>query len=143
MLSLVNQCVVLLDACVLVPMPICDTLLRLAEEPSVYIPRWTSKILDEVSATLLKMGYSAEQAQRRIRVMREQFEDAEVTCYEGLIPSMTNHEKDRHVLAAAVHCGADAIVTGNTRHFPSEAVSAYSLEVLTPDEFLVHQLVVV
>ena len=31
--------------------------------------------------------------------MREPFPEAMVTGYENLIPSMTNHPKDRHVLA--------------------------------------------
>jgi len=34
------QYTVVLDTCVLVPMPLCDTLLRLAEEPVLYVPKW-------------------------------------------------------------------------------------------------------
>jgi hypothetical protein len=34
MLSTTNQYIVVLDACVLAPMPLCDLLLRLAEEPA-------------------------------------------------------------------------------------------------------------
>ena len=37
--------------------------------------------------------------------------------YEQLIPRMTNHEKDRHVLAAAVPGQVPIIVTFNLRHF--------------------------
>jgi predicted nucleic acid-binding protein len=140
MISLVNQYTVVLDACVLAPMPLCDTLLRLAEEPAVYIPKWSACILAEVSSALAKMGYSTAQAARRIQVMRQSFEDAEVQGYEALIPSMTNADKDRHVLAAAVHCGAAAIVTNNIRHFPMESLIAYEIEPLTPDQFLLHQL---
>ena len=36
------------------------------------------------------------------RTLRAVFPAAEVTGYETLIDGMTNHEKDRHVLAAAV-----------------------------------------
>ena len=50
----VNDFTVVLDACVLAPMPICDTLLRLAEEPSFYIPKWSGHILAEVRSTLTK-----------------------------------------------------------------------------------------
>ena len=52
---------------------------------------------------------------------------------------MTNDRKDRHLLAAAVRCGAHAIVTSNVRHFPAESVRVYEIDVLTPDDFLVHQ----
>jgi len=52
---------------------------------------------------------------------------------------MTNHPEDRHVLAAAVRCGAHAIITHNVRHFQPESAKLYGLDVLTPDDFLVHQ----
>ncbi len=108
-----NGYIAVLDTCVLAPMPLCDTLRR--------------------------MGYSAEQASRRIDAMEAAFEDAGVTGYEELIGTMTNDVKDRHVLAAAVRCGAHAVVTQNVRHFPAESARMYDLEVLTPDAFLVHQ----
>ena len=68
------------------------------------------------------------------------FEDAEVTGYEPLIASMTNNRNDRHVLAAAVRCSAHAIVTANLKHFPAEAVQPYGIEVISGDDFLIHQL---
>jgi len=86
------------------------------------------------------MGCTPAQASRRITAMETAFEDAKVGGYNRLIASMTNHPKDRHVLAAAVRCGAHAIVTDNIRHFPPESVAPYDTEVLTPDEFLVRQL---
>lgn len=139
MLSLVNQYIVILDACVLLPMPLCDTLLRLAEEPAFYLPRWSQETLDEVHRNLLKWGYRSDQADRRIRTMRAMFEDAEVVGYECLIPSMKNHPDDRHVLAAAVRSGAHAIVTQNKKHFPPEALLPYGLELMSADDFLVNQ----
>lgn len=140
MLSLVNQYIVALDACVLLPMPLCDTLLRLAEEPAFYVPRWSEETLREVHRNLIgKFGYSADQADRRIRAMTTAFEDAEVTGYESLMPAMTNHAGDRHVLAAAVHAGAHAIVSDNVKHFPAESLSPYGIELMTADVFLVNQ----
>ena len=71
--------------------------------------------------------------------MNQSFEDACVTGYEDLIPVMRNHEKDRHVVAAAVRAGAHAIITSNVKHFPTEAVEQYNLIVTSPDQFLCHQ----
>jgi hypothetical protein len=47
-----NEYAALLDACVLVPMCLCDTLLRLAEEPAMYRPLWSNEILQEVGTAL-------------------------------------------------------------------------------------------
>jgi len=49
---------------------------------------------------------------------------------------MTNHPKDRHVLAAAAAAGADLIVTANLRDFPADAVDQVAVEVSHPDDFL-------
>ncbi|MDP2996375.1 MAG: PIN domain-containing protein [Bryobacterales bacterium] len=139
MIALSNQYTIVLDTCVLAPMPLCDTLLRLAEEPATYVPKWSDDILRELRSTLIKMGYAPAQAERRIEAMSAAFEDAKVTGYENLVPSLTNDIKDRHVLAAAVRCQAHAIVTSNVKHFPLESTAPYDVEVLTPDEFLVRQ----
>jgi hypothetical protein len=45
---------VVLDACVLIPMPLADTLLRMAEEPRLYLPRWSQTIMDEVTRSLIR-----------------------------------------------------------------------------------------
>ena len=120
-------------------MPLCDTLLRLAEDPACYVPRWTDDIFRELRSTLMRMGYTEVQASRRIRAMETAFEDAKATGYECLIGSMENDPKDRHVLAAAVCCGANAIITTNVRHFPRAAVRPYDIEIVTPEDFLGHQ----
>jgi predicted nucleic acid-binding protein len=139
MLALTNRYLAVLDTCVLAPMPICDTFLRLAEEPAFYVPKWSACILDELERTLIKFGYSAKQAKRRTEQMTAAFEDALVTDYEALTTAMVNHPKGRHVLAAAVKCKAHAIVTDNTKDFPDLHLKPYGIEVITPDNFLIHQ----
>ena len=42
---------VVLDACVLVPMPLADTLLRLAAGPRLFLPKWSDQIMVEVTRT--------------------------------------------------------------------------------------------
>jgi hypothetical protein len=43
---------VVLDACVLVNFSLCDTLLRMAEPPKLYEPRWSEEIMAETLRTL-------------------------------------------------------------------------------------------
>ncbi|KGI80171.1 DNA-binding protein [Actinopolyspora erythraea] len=129
-----------LDACCLVPINLTDVLLRLAETQT-YRPLWSERVLNEVERNLPRVSsMTPERARRRVRVMRTQFRDALVTDYESLVPSMTNEQKDRHVLAAAVRGGAAVLVTANTKDFPYEATAPYDIGVVTPDEFLLDQL---
>jgi predicted nucleic acid-binding protein len=133
---------VVLDACVLVPMPLCDTLLRLAEEPATYRPLWSGEILLEVGDALEnKLKRTAFQRQRRLDSMRGAFPDAEVDVPVDLAKALTciPDPNDRHVVAAAISGSARAIVTFNTRHFPSDCLEEYGLVCRTPDEFLVRQ----
>jgi PIN domain len=131
---------VVLDACVLVNAALRDTLLRIAEPPRLYLPRWSNDITDETTRALEnKLGYSREQTARLVGQLRVHFEDCWVEGYEQLVPSMTNHHKDRHVLAAAVRTGAQTIVTFNIKDFSEAAVAPWDVIVQMPDEFLVHQ----
>ena len=43
MISFVNGYHAVLDACVLVPMPICSVLLQLAQEPALFVPKWSDE----------------------------------------------------------------------------------------------------
>lgn len=135
-----SQYVAFLDTCVLAPMPVMDTLLRLAEEPAFYIPKWSRDVIRELRRTLTdKFGYSQAQVSRRMAAMESMFPSATVTGYECLIDSMTNHPKDRHVLAAAVTCRAQAIVSDNVKDFAPESLAPYGIECLTANTFLERQ----
>jgi hypothetical protein len=131
-----SQDVAVLDTCVLVPMPLADTLLRLAGQPAFYIPHWSSEILKELTATLLKFGYAEVQAANRINGMQTAFPEALVTGYERHLSSMKNNPKDRHVRAAAVGCDAHLIVSNNKKHIPRDVLSEFNLECVTADEFI-------
>jgi len=126
-----------LDACVLIPMPLADTLLRLAAGPRLYIPKWSDRIMEEVNRTLHEdFGLSPEKTLHRESEIRRHFPEAWIEGYERLIPSMTNHPKDRHVLAAAVHARAATIVTYNTKDFPPPSLPAHGIVVAGPSMFL-------
>ncbi len=47
---------------------------------------------------------------------------------------------DRHVLAAAIHSGAQAIITFNLKDFPNDVLAQYGVEAIHPDTFIEHQL---
>ena len=60
-----------------------------------------------------------------------------VEGYEGLIPALQLPDpNDRHVLAAAIFCGARRIISFNTSDFPASILRPYNLIAQTPDEFL-------
>jgi predicted nucleic acid-binding protein len=128
-----------LDACVLVPASLRDTLLRLAYD-DLFTPYWSISILREVERTLITNGLaSVNSAARLLHSMTIAFPQASVPSdiVERLTRSMTNQPKDRHVLAAAVAVSAPVIVTFNLKDFPSEALALTGVQVQTPDEFLI------
>lgn len=125
-----------LDACVLLPMPTCDLLLRLADAKE-YRPLWSHGILEEVERNLQTVFMRTPgQAEKRVRNMQKYFPDAEVCEYESLIHQMGNDPKDRHVLAAAVRARADFIVTFNLKDFPEETLAPFDVRAVHPDDFL-------
>jgi predicted nucleic acid-binding protein len=129
--------VAILDACVLVPMPLADTLLRLSEPPALFEARWSDDILAEVTRTLVRrFSKSPEKARYREESMREYFPHALVKDYRSLVGRMRNHPKDRHVLAAAVACKADCLVTFNLKDFAPSAVRGHSVSIIGPSAFL-------
>ena len=130
---------VVLDACVLVPMPLADTLLRLAAGPRLYLPKWSDQIMVEVTRTLQEnFGLSPQKAMYRESEIRRHFPEAWIDGFEDLIPAMTNHPKDRHVLAAAARAGVKVIVTYNLKDFPNSSLAPYAITAQGPSAFLKH-----
>lgn len=131
---------VFLDTCVLYPATLCDTLLRVAER-GAYRPHWSNDVLEELRRNLaLILTVGPEGADRRVAAMRGAFEDALVTGYDTLVPVMTCHPKDAHVVAAAVVSECQVIVTFNLKDFPPGSVKVHHLEAVHPDDFLLDQL---
>lgn len=130
---------VLLDTCVLFKSTLCDTLLSVAEE-GLYQPLWSMDILEELRRNLARYGVAERAIEHRIDQMTTHFPGSTVENYDRLTEVMTNHSKDRHVLAAAVCGGAELIVTENLADFPAESVKPYDMDVVTQDCFLLDQL---
>jgi predicted nucleic acid-binding protein len=125
----------LLDACVLYPVGLRDTLLNVAEA-GFYRVLWTEEILTETRRNIVEdtSGLTPEHLDRTFEAMRRAFPEAMVRDYEHLVESMTNHPKDRHVLAAAVAAEADVVVTREPSPFPVGGVrsSRYSGPISSP-----------
>ncbi|MDQ2898904.1 MAG: PIN domain-containing protein [Acidobacteriota bacterium] len=88
------------------------------------------------SRSRAKFGLSPEKAARRESEIRRYFPEAWIEGYEDLIPSIATHEKDRHVLAAAVRSGAESIVTYNLKDFPAAVLAPYAILAQGPSTFL-------
>jgi predicted nucleic acid-binding protein len=129
---------VVLDTCVLANFSLCDTLLRLAEPPRLYEPKWSEDIIRETTRTLeSKLKWPSSLTTYFQAELRAHFDEAWIRGYEALVPRMINDEKDRHVLAAAVHGHAPIIVTFNLRHFRPEHLEPWSIRALHPQSFLI------
>lgn len=133
--------VVVLDACVLYPAPLRDFLLRLSLT-GLFTAKWTDQIQQEWSRSLLKERPElADRLPKTIELMNQAIPDVLVTGHEALIEGLDLPDQDdRHVLAAAIQCGAQAIVTFNLSDFPAAALEAYESEAIHPDVFVENQL---
>ena len=128
---------VVLDACVLANFSLCDTLLRLAEPPRLFDPKWSEEIIRETTRTLeSKLGWPSSLTAHLEAELCAHFGEAWISGYESLIPQMANDEKDRHVLAAAVHGQTAIILTLNLRHFRPEHLKPWGTRALHPQSFL-------
>jgi predicted nucleic acid-binding protein len=130
--------VAILDACVLYPAPIRDLLLNLADA-DLYTPKWTSKIQEEWTRNLLvnRPDISRHQLQRTTNAMQDAFPNASVINYEMLMKSIDlPDQNDTHVLAAAIRCNADVIVTANVKDFPNKYLQQFDIEAQHPDFFI-------
>ena len=129
---------VIYDACVLYPAPLRDLLMHLALT-GAYRARWSEQIHDEWTRNVLKNrpDVSETQLDHTVGFMNRAIPDSLVSDYEPLIRGLDlPDEDDRHVLAAAIKCGASVIVTYNLKDFPAEILKRFEIEALHPDVFL-------
>ncbi len=133
---------VVLDACVLVPVALADTLLRLAER-DLYRPLWSTRIVAEAADAIIDIHpeIPPQRVRARFAAMDDAFEGARIEGWEHLEHAVTLPDADdRHVVAAAMSGRADAIVTANLGDYPIDVLGPLEIEVVHPDGFLLDQL---
>lgn len=127
---------VVLDACVLANYAVTDVFLTFAEEPRLFLPRRSETILDETRRSQKKLNWPDRLVKSFHETLSTHFPEAIVTGHECRIEQCKNDEKDRHVLACAIHCHAEVIVTFNLRDFPEEALRQWNIVVMHPQDQL-------
>jgi predicted nucleic acid-binding protein len=135
--EIVDRFVVVLDANVLYPFRVRDTLLRFAEA-GLFRARWSSTILDEWTRNLLAKRPELESSiKSQLAAMEKAFPEGCVDGAEALVAALTLPDPDdRHVLATAIRTGAEHIVTENLRDFPNEILAPFGISAVTADDFL-------
>ncbi len=127
-----------LDANVIYPAPVRDLLLNLADL-EIFSPKWSEVIHEEWIRNLLinRPDLSKSKLMRTVKAMNLAFPDAEIYGFEELIDKLELPDlDDRHVLAAAIHGKADAIITFNQKDFPSNYIKDLNIDIYSPDKFI-------
>jgi len=128
---------VAIDACVLANAQVCNLLLTLAEKPRLFCPTWSETILDETFRThTTKLNWSTDLADYFQSELRASFPESIISDFEHIIPNLENDEKDRHVLAAAIHANSSLVQTFNLKDFPYSALKPWKVEACHPQDYL-------
>lgn len=135
--------IVLYDACVLYPSVLRDALIELAmPHYGLFQAKWTERIESEWLNNLIKnrSDLDLQKLRRVAELMRNAVPDCMVTNYEKLEAGLTLPDpNDCHVLAAAIRCKAQAIITSNLKDFPAGVLKEFDIEAIHPDVFLINQ----
>lgn len=107
-------------------------------QQGLFRARFTNQIIDEWTRSLIKNkpGLKAS-IEHQEKIIRNVFEECFVTGFEPLIDGLKLPDiDDRHVLAAAIKCSAQIIVTENRKNFPEDMLEGHGIEALSADDML-------
>ena len=91
------------------------------------------------AAIVRKRPELASRLARTGKLMNDAIRDVLVRDYESLIASIELKDlDDRHVVAAAIKCGAQVIVTFNVDDFPKPRLDPHGIEAQHRDQFVRH-----
>ena len=120
---------VFLDANVLVPIALTDTLLRLGNV-GLIDPHWSGQVLNEVEEALHRIhpDMATDKIRRRFDAMNAGFEYAMVAVDDEAISRFALPDPDdRHVPAGAILCEATVIVTNDAKGFPASTLAEHGI----------------
>ena len=135
---MIDNFIVIYDACVLYPNTLRDLLMELATK-DIYCAKWTEDIHDEWIRNLHKNKpeIPLEKLYRLRDLMNANVIDCLIADYQWIVPTLTLPDADdRHVLAAAIKAKAEVIVTSNLKDFPSNELDKYDIEAQHQDTFI-------
>lgn len=127
-----------LDASVLYSARARDLLLRFASK-RLYQAKWTDQIDIEWVTSLIKNrpDLNEKRILRTRDLMRLTILEWEVRGYFNLLDEINLPDPgDRHVVAAAIKCEAQCIVTFNLRDFPESSIKPYGIIAVHPGAFI-------
>src|ERR1700756_3158188 len=130
------------DACVLYSAFLRDFLVRLGihgRERGFLRVKWTGRIHREWSRAVRRQrpDLSLKDLRRICRLMDQHARGCRVRGYERWEQRLSLPDPDdRHVLAAALACVADVIVSFRTDDFPPVILSPFGVVAVSPDRFV-------
>jgi hypothetical protein len=87
--------------------------------------------------TVFEYDLKPEAIARTRQLMDANVREALVENFEHLIPAIELPDPDdRHVVAAAMHAGAELIITFNGKDFPAAELQKYNVSAQHPDDFI-------
>jgi hypothetical protein len=130
--------IVVYDSCIFYSFTLRNLFVQLAMA-GLYRAKWSEKIHEEWMSNLFRdrPGISQEKLNIIKNLINKSVPDCLVVDYEPLIKTLDLPDiGDRHVLAAAIHCGAETIITNNLKDFPERILHHFNVEAVSPDHFL-------
>lgn len=130
--------IVIYDSCVFYSFTLRSLFVQLAIT-GLFRAKWSEEIHQEWISSLLRdrPSLSQEKIKKIKDLINKSVPDCLVTDYEPLVESLALPDTgDRHVLAAAIQCGAQTIITNNLKDFPKNVLSLFNVEAISPDHFL-------
>jgi len=129
---------VIYDSCIFYSFMLRNLFVQLAMT-GLFRAKWSEEIHQEWMSNLLRdrPSLSSEKVKKIKDLIDKSVPDCLVMDYEPLVKTLDLPDAgDRHVLAAAIQCGAETIITNNLKDFPERVLSHFNIEAISPDHFL-------
>tara|TARA_Y100000739_G_scaffold223384_1_gene226160 strand:+ start:1819 stop:2361 length:543 start_codon:yes stop_codon:yes gene_type:complete len=128
---------IVFDTCVLYPTFLRKVLLAIAKN-KLFVPIWSNDIFNEWLYAVRKLGSLGEdQVRAEIALLKYSWPESIHTSEDFQSDDLwLPDSNDVHILTTAISSRSDAILTFNTKDFPTSILSKYNLIKYTPDEFL-------